>query len=101
MAPADHSDEWAFASAIVALGRTLGLTIVAEGIESNGQLDRLRALGCELGQGYLFGRPSDAESTYAFLADGGARRRLKVIEPTDAHDPQPDDHPIVVGQASA
>ena len=54
-------DEWAFAGAIVALGRTLGLTIVAEGIEEPGQLERLRALGCELGQGYLFARPSDAD----------------------------------------
>jgi EAL domain-containing protein (putative c-di-GMP-specific phosphodiesterase class I) len=49
--------EWAFAHAIVALGRTLGLTIVAEGIEERGQLDRLRELGCQLGQGFLLGRP--------------------------------------------
>ena len=48
---------WAFARAIVALGRTLGLTIVAEGIEERGQLDRLRELGCQLGQGFLLGRP--------------------------------------------
>jgi diguanylate cyclase (GGDEF)-like protein len=101
VAPADHSDEWAFASAIVALGRTLGLTIVAEGIESNGQLERLRALGCELGQGYLFGRPSDSDATYKFLEDGGARRRLRVIDPGATADPAPDDHPFVVGQASA
>jgi diguanylate cyclase (GGDEF)-like protein len=101
VAPADHSDEWAFASAIVSLGRTLGLTIVAEGIESTGQLERLRALGCELGQGYLFGRPSDAEATYRFLADGGARRRLKVIEGVGVVDPKSDDHSIVIGQASA
>jgi diguanylate cyclase (GGDEF)-like protein len=57
--PEADQDEWAFAAAIVALGRTLGLTIVAEGIEKPGQLDRLRLLGCELGQGYLFARPAD------------------------------------------
>ncbi len=50
-------DGWAFAHAIVALGRTLGLRIVAEGIEDDAQLDRLRELGCELGQGFLFARP--------------------------------------------
>ena len=54
--------EWAFARAIVALGRTLSLRIVAEGIEEPGQLERLRAMGCEIGQGFLFadaGRRTD------------------------------------------
>jgi diguanylate cyclase (GGDEF)-like protein len=67
-------DEWAFAAAIVALGRTLGLTIVAEGIEKPGQLDRLRLLGCELGQGYLFARPADPASVGRTLAQGAAAR---------------------------
>jgi sensor c-di-GMP phosphodiesterase-like protein len=85
----------------VALGRTLGLTIVAEGIETVGQLERLRALGCELGQGYLFGRPSDAEATYAFLADGAARRRLK-IEPEDGIVPAANgERPVIVDRATA
>ena len=56
--PADSStDDWAFAHAILALGQTLGMTIVAEGIEDSVQLERLRELGCEYGQGYLLGRP--------------------------------------------
>ncbi|HEY8800941.1 MAG TPA: bifunctional diguanylate cyclase/phosphodiesterase, partial [Candidatus Limnocylindrales bacterium] len=53
------SEDWAFAHAIVALGRTLDLRIVAEGIEQAGQLQRLRDLGCEFGQGFLFARPAD------------------------------------------
>jgi diguanylate cyclase (GGDEF)-like protein len=53
------SDDWAFAHAIVALGQTLGLRIVAEGVEDAGQLERLREMGCEFGQGYLFARPVD------------------------------------------
>ena len=57
---ADDAD-WAFAHAIVMLGRTLGLQIVAEGIETPQQRDRLRALGCDFGQGYLFGRAAEAE----------------------------------------
>jgi diguanylate cyclase (GGDEF)-like protein len=61
--PADSEEEWAFAAAIVALGRTLGLTVIAEGIEESRQLARLRELGCELGQGFLFARPQDAEAT--------------------------------------
>lgn len=39
---------------IVKLGRGLNMTVLAEGIETRGQLDRLRQLGCELGQGFLF-----------------------------------------------
>jgi EAL domain-containing protein (putative c-di-GMP-specific phosphodiesterase class I) len=82
--PADRSEEWAFAAAIVALGRTLGLTIVAEGIETEGQLERLRALGCELGQGYLFARPATPEATLRFLEEGGSRRRIVVRDDADA-----------------
>lgn len=63
----DGHEEWAFAGAIVALGRTLGLTIIAEGIEEQGQLERLRSLGCAYGQGYLFAHPEDAGSVTAFL----------------------------------
>jgi diguanylate cyclase (GGDEF)-like protein len=59
--PAEREEEWAFASAIVAIGRSLGVTMIAEGIEEVGQLERLRALGCELGQGFLFARPGRAE----------------------------------------
>jgi len=63
------SDDWAFAKAMVALGETLGLRVIAEGIEDDGQLAALRALGCELGQGYLFARPGDGGSIGAtFLA---------------------------------
>jgi EAL domain-containing protein (putative c-di-GMP-specific phosphodiesterase class I) len=50
----------ALARVIVDLGATLGMQVVAEGIESTEQLERLRELGTELGQGYLLGRPVDA-----------------------------------------
>jgi predicted signal transduction protein with EAL and GGDEF domain len=71
---ADNQEEWAFAGAIVALGRTLGLAIIAEGIEEEGQLERLRSLGCEYGQGYLFARPADATSIERFLVSHTGRR---------------------------
>ena len=50
----------AIAAAMVDLGRTLGLEVVAEGVETAGQRDILLAIGCPLGQGFLFGRPRPA-----------------------------------------
>ncbi len=67
--PSDRdAGEWAFAHAIVALGRTLGLQIIAEGIEEEAQSERLRSLGCELGQGFYFARPVEAGAIEAALA---------------------------------
>jgi len=42
--------------------------VVAEGIEIPEQADRLRALGCDLGQGFLFARPMDADASVAFVS---------------------------------
>lgn len=47
--------------AIIALGVSLGVTITAEGIEKESQLQRLHDLGCDVGQGYLLGRPAPIE----------------------------------------
>lgn len=55
-------------SAIIDLGRALGLTVVAEGVETEAQSAMLREMGCPIGQGYLFGRPTDAESFTTNLA---------------------------------
>ena len=70
-----NSDEWAFARAIIALGRTLDLQVVAEGIEDEGQLRALRSLGCELGQGYLFARPANGETIAAAVSSAKRARR--------------------------
>lgn len=48
--------------ATIALGHALGLKLVAEGVESQGQAEQLTTLGCEELQGYYFARPLDAES---------------------------------------
>ncbi|MGI8424377.1 MAG: EAL domain-containing protein [Chloroflexota bacterium] len=63
----------AVARLIVDLGQTLGMQVVAEGIERPEQATRLREMGGTLGQGYLFGRPLDAQSAGLFLG-----RRLTV-----------------------
>ena len=61
------------ASAIVALGETLRMITVAEGIETEAQRGHLLTLGCELGQGYLFAPPLDAEDFWHLLLARGAR----------------------------
>jgi EAL domain-containing protein (putative c-di-GMP-specific phosphodiesterase class I) len=60
-------DDEAFVRVIVELARVRGLRVVAEGIETERQLEALRALGCDHGQGYLFARPLEADD--ATLAD--------------------------------
>lgn len=64
----DPTREPGVVRAVVEIGRALGMSTVAEGIETTAQLDRLRALGCALGQGYLLGRPLDPEAIRARVA---------------------------------
>lgn len=61
------------AQAIVALGETLRMNTVAEGIETEAQRGALLGLGCELGQGYLFAPPLDAEEYWQLLVARGSR----------------------------
>ena len=53
----------------VALAHTLGLRVIAEGIENTLQLLRLRTLGCDFGQGFLLSRPLAEADTEALLAE--------------------------------
>jgi diguanylate cyclase (GGDEF)-like protein/PAS domain S-box-containing protein len=65
-----HDPDPALARAIIALGETLCLRTIAEGIEVRDQLTGLRALGCELGQGYYFARPVNGEVMGRLLVEG-------------------------------
>jgi diguanylate cyclase (GGDEF)-like protein len=69
--------EEAITSAIIDLAKRLGMTTVGEGIETAAQLGQLRALGCDLGQGFYLGRPGPAETT----ASAPPRRRHRVRAP--------------------
>jgi len=53
----DRADDRKLASIVLGLGQTLGLRVVAEGIEHEDQLAAIRAIGCPLGQGYLLAMP--------------------------------------------
>src|SRR5437867_7678597 len=61
----------ALTSAIIALGASLSLDVVAEGIELDEQASSLEALGCEIGQGFLFARPMNSEALVDFLSVAG------------------------------
>ena len=52
--------------------RTLRMTTVAEGIETVGQADLMRALGCSKGQGYLFSAPLSGQALTAWIAQRAA-----------------------------
>lgn len=58
----------AIVNAVADLGKNLGVTVVAEGIETQAQADHLLARGCTLGQGYFFGRPQPREDVTRWLA---------------------------------
>jgi diguanylate cyclase (GGDEF)-like protein len=64
---AGGTEDSALARAIVTLGQTLGLEVVAEGVETAEQLAALRELGCQLGQGYYFARPLGPAAVDALL----------------------------------
>jgi EAL domain-containing protein (putative c-di-GMP-specific phosphodiesterase class I) len=57
----------AIVQSVVALAKTLNLSVVGEGIESRAQAAQLLALGCDRGQGFLFARPQSAEAITALL----------------------------------
>jgi diguanylate cyclase (GGDEF)-like protein/PAS domain S-box-containing protein len=62
------SSEAAIVSAAVALAKSLGITVVAEGVETLFQMEVLRDLGCDLAQGYLFSRPLPLADAVDLLA---------------------------------
>ena len=53
----DGAADLSIVEAVIALAHGLGISVVAEGIETEAQFEVLRAMGCDIGQGYLFARP--------------------------------------------
>ena len=66
-------EDSAIVRAIVSLAHDLGMTVVGEGVETDGQRRELRRLGCSYGQGYLFSRPVSADVAEALLVHQPAR----------------------------
>ena len=74
---ADGADDSALARAIITIGETLELEVVAEGIEQEEQMLELRRLGCKLGQGFYASRPVHARRIAELLSEQqhGPRRQ--------------------------
>jgi diguanylate cyclase (GGDEF)-like protein len=72
---ATRADSMAIVRAVTGLGRSLGISTTAEGVETNEQLALLRSEGCTEVQGYLFSPPRPAEEVEKMLAKG----RLRIV----------------------
>jgi diguanylate cyclase (GGDEF)-like protein/PAS domain S-box-containing protein len=70
------SEDTTIVEAVVNLGHSFGIAVIAEGLETPLQLSRLRQLGCDRGQGYLFGRPRPASIVEAERVGEGAQPGL-------------------------
>jgi diguanylate cyclase (GGDEF)-like protein/PAS domain S-box-containing protein len=81
--PGSRSDR-ALVASIVTLARSLGVPAVAEGIERAEQHSWLREIGCDLGQGYLFARPSTVQQLGAWIAGRADDAYLEITRPPRA-----------------
>lgn len=69
----NDNDSRAIVQGVVGLAKALGLTVVAEGVETREQLDFLRASGCHIAQGYFLGRPLPVDALEAWAAASETR----------------------------
>jgi diguanylate cyclase (GGDEF)-like protein/PAS domain S-box-containing protein len=58
---------------IITLAHTLGMDVVAEGVETSEQLEQLKALGCAFGQGFFFSKPLPSDAAQTFILESCAR----------------------------
>ena len=72
------TEDTTIVEAVVNLGHSFGIAVIAEGLETPLQLSRLRAMGCDRGQGYLFGRPRPASIVEAERVGRGRATRSHV-----------------------
>jgi EAL domain-containing protein (putative c-di-GMP-specific phosphodiesterase class I) len=76
--PGDRADE-AITEAIIAMGRSLNIKVVAEGVETAEQLHFLRVHGCDEIQGYFFSRPIPAEAFAKLMRANMAKRLARAV----------------------
>jgi diguanylate cyclase (GGDEF)-like protein len=95
---ASDADSYRVTSAIMALADSLGISVVAEGVETEAQRDLLMSEGCDVAQGYLFSRPVSAVRMLSLIGEleaaerrrgvrGTRARRAPPVRPTPLFDP--------------
>jgi predicted signal transduction protein with EAL and GGDEF domain len=67
----EKPDSIAIIRAVTGLGHSFGMTTTAEGVETQEQLDQMRAEGCTEAQGYFYGKPMPANEIARLLSDAG------------------------------
>lgn len=82
----DHT-AYEIVRAIISLAQSLGLEVVAEGIETRSQAEELRGLGCGFGQGYLFAPPLTSEAAHRMLVN---QATLTAKQASGEHNTPPD-----------
>ena len=70
----DSNDSRKIVASVIGLGQSLGMAVIAEGVETEEQATILRRLGCDVGQGLLFGKPRNGAQTAAWLKQRSADR---------------------------
>jgi diguanylate cyclase (GGDEF)-like protein len=104
----NSSDALGIIRTIKSLAHQLGLRVIAEGIENPGQLDLIRSLGCDYGQGFLFSKAVRGEEAESQLLNGyaaGQKEALRTTRPEQSDDqaglsPDSTSEPVVVGSSS-
>ncbi len=71
------TNHYSIAAAIISIGQSLGMSIIAEGVEFKDQLDFLKLHGCDEAQGFLIGKPLSTEDATAFLMNAGSRMNFR------------------------
>jgi diguanylate cyclase (GGDEF)-like protein/PAS domain S-box-containing protein len=74
----ENDDDLGIVRAVIGLGRSLGLMVIAEGVETDEQCKRLVTLGCSEGQGYHFGKPMPASDFRSILLGVEAQQTVRV-----------------------
>jgi EAL domain-containing protein (putative c-di-GMP-specific phosphodiesterase class I) len=70
---ADGTDQRAIIGAITAMGTSLGMLTIAEGVETSEQLAGIRSVGCNSVQGYIFSKPVAKDAVNGIIADFATR----------------------------
>jgi diguanylate cyclase (GGDEF)-like protein/PAS domain S-box-containing protein len=75
----EDADDREIVSAIIAMGRNMGMVVMAEGVETVAQRDFLASHGCELAQGYFYARPLTIEQAAGWLAESSSGKVSREI----------------------